>query len=180
MYFIRKFNPEIHHRHSVRLLRWDYSKPGFYFITINSRGQHNMLFGDIIAGDMVLNVFGTIVQDEWIRTSAIRPFVELDDFIVMPDHFHGIIRLLPHNPVGAISQIAPTGARPHGPQRGSIGAIVAQFKMQTTKRINNLTGRRGGSVWQRSFYDRIIWGLDDLARVRKYIRDNPQTSIIPE
>ncbi|NQV03577.1 MAG: transposase, partial [Bacteroidia bacterium] len=108
MYFIRKFDPEIHHRKSIRLRGWDYTRPGLYFITINTQGIDNILFGENISGKLVLNEFGEIVQNEWLKTPSIRPYVELDEFIVMPDHFHGIVKLLSRESVGATCQVAPT------------------------------------------------------------------------
>jgi len=204
MFYIKKFNPEIHHRKSIRLHGWDYTKPGMYFITLATQGVDNILFGEILSGKIVLNEYGNIVEDEWRMTAIIRPNVELDEFVVMPDHFHGIIKLSQQvQLVGATCQVAPTSTnqvaptstnqvaptsanqvapteRPSGPKPGSVGAIIAQFKMQTTKRINKITGTYGGTIWQRNFYERIIWNCDDLTRIRKYIRNNPQTSPGPK
>lgn len=86
----KKFDPAIHHRRSIRLKGYDYTSPGLYFITLNT--FHRLpLFGRIEKGTMKLNEFGVILREEWLLTEQIRPFIWLDAFIVMPDHFHGII-----------------------------------------------------------------------------------------
>ena len=81
-----------HHRKSIRLADYDYSAEGGYYITIVTQGRVN-LFGEIIDGAMQLNEFGKIVWEEWFRTAELRPNVELaeDEFVVMPNHVHGII-----------------------------------------------------------------------------------------
>src|SRR3712207_6693183 len=79
-----------HRRRSVRLQHYDYAQPGAYFVTICTHNRE-ALFGQITDGMMVLNEAGRLVEDEWLNTAAIRPGVELDAFIVMPDHLHGIV-----------------------------------------------------------------------------------------
>jgi len=85
-----KYNPQIHNRRSVRLKEYDYSQEGLYFITIccNDRA---CLFGEIINGEMILNANGIIAYNEWLKTNEIRSNVELDVFVIMPNHMHGII-----------------------------------------------------------------------------------------
>lgn len=121
--------------------------------------------------------YKTIVHDEWYRTATVRPFVHLDEFICMPNHIHGIVILV--EPVGAkrclaldkraTHRVAPTGDM----HSNSLGAIIGQFKSVTTKRINQLRGRTGLSVWQRNYYEHIIRNEDELSRIRQYIGDNP-------
>jgi putative transposase len=81
-----------HHRRSIRLKGYDYSLTGVYFVTICSQNR-DCLFGDIQNGKMVLNNTGRIVFDEWMKTPLLRPNVELDEFVVMPNHVHGIIMI---------------------------------------------------------------------------------------
>lgn len=186
-YILKQFDPAIHHRQSIRRKGFDYCRPGLYFITMRTQ-TFQCLFGEIRSGIMHLNEFGKIVADEWLKTSLIRPYIQLDAYVVMPDHFHGIIVIKPHeidSLVGATRRVAPAGrphaGRPNGPPPGSIGAIVGQFKMQTTKQINILrygtTGhfprRIGDGVWQRNYYDRIIHDEVALRRIREYIINNP-------
>ena len=92
-----KYDPVKHHRRSIRLKGYDYSQAGYYFVTICCY-QRQCLFGKIIDGVMQLNRYGAMVQDEWLKSSVIRVEIKLDEYIVMPNHFHGIVII---NPVGA-------------------------------------------------------------------------------
>jgi REP element-mobilizing transposase RayT len=85
-----KFDPRIHHRQSIRLQGFDYSSAGAYFVTIVARGRE-CLFGEVVDGDVKLNRFGEIVQWEWLELPKRLQFVELGAFVVMPNHFHGIL-----------------------------------------------------------------------------------------
>ena len=188
------FDPARHHRQSTRYKGFDYGSQGFYFITMRTHA-FKCLFGEIRNGIMYLNEYGEIVADEWLKAPLIRPYIQLDAFVVMPDHFHGIIGIKPPlvgaTSGGATCQVAPTQVaptqvaptkHPNGPPPGSIGAILGQFKMQTTKRINALrinpadqgtpkiTDKR---VWQRNYYDRIIRDEVALQCIRAYIINNP-------
>jgi putative transposase len=94
-----KFNPDIHHRRSVRLKGYDYSQEGLYFVTICTQNRE-CLFGDIANGKMQLNPMGEIAHAEWIKTEQMRPNIQLHESIVMPNHIHGIIQIT-HPVVGA-------------------------------------------------------------------------------
>ncbi len=97
-----KYDPNKHHRRSIRLKGYDYSSAGAYFITICAY-QRACLFGEIVDGMMQLNEFGQIVADEWLKSSEIRREIALDEWVVMPNHIHGIVFIQPvesHNPVG--------------------------------------------------------------------------------
>ncbi len=85
-----KYNPTIHNRRSIRLKNYDYSNGGAYFITICCKARA-CLFGEIVHGEMKLNANGRIAYDEWLHTTKIRMNVELDVFVIMPNHIHGII-----------------------------------------------------------------------------------------
>jgi REP element-mobilizing transposase RayT len=85
-----KYNPQIHHRRSIRLKGYDYASEGIYFVTICTLDK-KCLFGEVIDGEMRLNELGKIVRDEWMRTPEIRPDVALDRMVVMPNHLHGIV-----------------------------------------------------------------------------------------
>ena len=93
-----------HHRRSIRLPGYDYSQPGAYFVTICVE-QRQCLFGDIVDGRMVLNQYGVIVADEWQKSSVIRQEIELDVWVVMPNHFHGIV-IITNDSVGANGEAA--------------------------------------------------------------------------
>ena len=87
-----KYNRQIHHRRSIRLKEYDYGQPGAYFITICTHNKQ-CWFGEIHNSRMSLNQFGKIVTQEWLRTAEIRPEVVLDEWIIMPNHLHGIIAI---------------------------------------------------------------------------------------
>jgi putative transposase len=166
------YDSSIHHRQSIRLKGYDYCQPGFYFITMNTY-HWKKLFGRICHGTMVLNEFGKIIEEEWKKAAIVRTNVSIDTFQVMPDHFHGIIEITPGTPVGVKRRFTPSGAAP-----GSVGAIVSQFKMQTTKRIKALYRKAGepppARIWQRDYYDQIIWNDLYLQNIRRYIMNNPK------
>ena len=84
------YDPNIHHRRSIRLEGYDYSQEGLYFVTICTENKH-CLFGNITDGEMVLNEMGTIAYNAWLETPLIRKNIGLDVFVVMPNHIHGII-----------------------------------------------------------------------------------------
>jgi REP element-mobilizing transposase RayT len=95
-----KFNPDIHHRRSIRLKGYDYSQEGLYFVTICTQNRE-CLFGEITNGEMQLNPMGEIAQAEWIKTGQMRPNIQLHESIIMPNHIHGIIQITHPDPVGA-------------------------------------------------------------------------------
>lgn len=165
-----KFDPKIHHRRSIRLKGYDYSQSGAYFVTLVT-WQREMLLGEIVDGEMVLNDFGKIVRDEWEQTAIVRPNVELGKYIVMPNRFHGILVFVDDgNVVGATRRVAPTKTTL---QSGSLGAVMGQFKSIVTKRINRLRGVEGIPVWQRNYHEQIIRNESEMDRVTRYIESNP-------
>ena len=182
-----QFDPQKHHRRSIRLKGYDYSKEGFYFITICCEDKAK-IFGEIIDGKMILNEFGQIANEEWLNTANIRKNCKLHAHIIMPDHIHGIIEILfsenPNNQIGAFKSPSHT-----------IGAFIRGFKIATIKRIKEfiLLGSVTGElqfaptefartdiiknlnykIWQRNYYEIII--RDELAylNIARYIRNNP-------
>jgi putative transposase len=174
-----KYNPLVHHRRSIRFRGYDYAQPGEYFVTFCTFGRER-LFGEIKNGEMRLSYIGEIVQAEWLRTPTIRPNVELDEFVVMPDHFHGIIILHAErngehgqsSNCGGELQFAPTMTPFRSPSK-TIGAIIRGFKAAATKRTNELRRTSGLPLWQRNYYEHIIRDQMELDRIREYIRLNP-------
>ncbi len=165
-----------HHRRSIRLKSYDYAQPGTYFVTVCTHRLGN-LFGEVVDGKMILNVMGRIVEEEWRKTPKIRPYVKLDEYVIMPNHLHGIVMIVDDHPnVGATGPVAPTEnlGRPKGPQPGSLGAIIGQFKPAVTKRINRMRDTPGQSVWQRNYYEHIIRDERSLHRIQQYVDNNPQ------
>jgi REP element-mobilizing transposase RayT len=174
-----KFDPNIHHRKSIRLRGYDYSQAGAYFVTIVTF-QRAGLFGEIINGEMVLNETGKIIQKWWDDIPIHFPGVETGAFVIMPNHVHGIIIL--HDRRGAVPAPFVSGGENQGgnvlndkEQGGeTLGQIVAYFKYQSTKEINALTG--AGVVtklWQRNYYERIIRNDREMDAIWRYIENNP-------
>jgi len=163
--------PFKHNRRSIRLPNYNYASDGAYFVTICAHDR-NCLFGEIANGQMDLNKNGEIVQTEWIQSAEIRAEIKLDLFVVMPNHFHGIVFLRGDGDFRRGDRpVAPTTK--HGPQPKSIGALIAGFKSAVTKRINESRQTPGAIVWQRNYYEHITSNDDDLNRIREYIINNP-------
>jgi len=174
------YDPEKHHRHTVRLPEYDYRQAGAYFITLCAY-QRESLFGEIVDDEMHLNECGYIVTDEWIATAMIRPGVLLDEFIVMPNHFHAIV-FLPtmadandNDIVGAHSRAPSAEGTNLSRTPKSLGALVAGFKSTVTKQINALRMTPRISVWQRNYYEHIVRDENALQRICEYIASNPVT-----
>lgn len=160
-------NHEKYNRRSIRLRDYDYSQEGAYFVTICTY-QQELLFGTIIGDKLYPNAYGLIVTEEWKQTANIRKNVKLDDFVVMPNHFHGIILI---NSRGVL-QYAPTYTILRSPSQ-TVGAIIRGFKSAVTKRIKVILGTRDIFIWQRNYYEHVIRNEDELNRIRLYIRNNP-------
>ena len=170
-----KYNPDVHHRRSIRLQEYDYSRAGAYFVTICTKNRE-CLFGDVIGGQMVLNDAGQIVVDEWTKTALIRDEIQLDEWVVMPNHFHGIVIF--STPVGAIheSPLHESPLRMTVTQRRNMALpkLIGRFKMLSAKRINELRQTPGAKLWQRNYYEHIVRNENELNRIRQYIIDNPK------
>jgi len=158
---------EKQHRRLIRLKGYDYAQEGMYFFTICTYDRQ-FLFGNVLTGEMELNEFGHIVAEEWRKSTVIRHEIELDMFIVMPNHLHGIVTMTDRD-VGATGW----SPFPSGPSKRSLGAFVGGFKSVVTTRINQLRGTPGVPVWQRNYYEHIIRDEESLNRIRRYIADNP-------
>lgn len=160
---------------STRLSWWDYADAGSYFVTICTQDKLPW-FGEIVGKTMVLSDVGRIVDDEWKKTAIIRPYVSLDEYVIMPDHFHGIINIGERTPT--IVETPRRGVSTtdklnnHQPKwsPGCLGAIINQFKMICTKRIRETYP---DFTWQPRFHDRRIRNDGERIRIRKYIRLNP-------
>jgi putative transposase len=155
------------------LKTYDYSQAGAYFVTLCAQGK-DCLFGEITDGEMKLNQYGQIVRMEWERSGEIRPTVEIDAFVIMPKHFHGIIVIgrgtLQRAPT---TQHVQTIERFGCPTSNSIPTIVRLFKSTTTKQINEIRGTPRMPVWQRNYYERVIRNEKESNEIRRYIVDNP-------
>ncbi len=170
-----KYDSDAHHRRSTRLPDYDYTQNGVYFVTVCAHGRE-CLFGDVGEDGVVrLNDYGAVVQEEWLRTEIVRAEVELGVFVVMPNHFHGIVVI---HDVGAhgrapLQNPSPTDVKTLQRQPRSLGSLVAGFKSIVTKRINTLRDTPGAVVWQRNYYEHIIRDERDLNQASDYILCNP-------
>jgi putative transposase len=168
-----KFDPQKHHRRSIRLPDYDYSQPGAYFITTVTRGRE-CLFGEIKDGGMRLSAMGQIADEHWRTIPEHFPSAALGAYAIMPNHVHGII-VIDENGLATKSSPA-VGARhasplpPHGVKPKSIGAIVGSFKSAVTKRIGRELNAT--AIWQRNYYEHIIRNDEEYNRIHFYIETN--------
>jgi REP element-mobilizing transposase RayT len=152
---------------SIRLRGFSYQAPGPYFVTlVEVRRQPR--FGKTCGGVVCHTWAGKIVADAWERIGILAPGVLLDAFVVMPDHFHGILTLLPES-----GESPPEASQGLVRPPRSLGSVVAQFKATTTRLINAASSTIGGPVWQHNYYEHIIRGQGELERIRRYIITNP-------
>ncbi len=172
-----KFDPQKHHRRSIRLKGFDYASEGVYFVTIVTQGRE-CLFGEIVEKEMYLSNYGEIVQKWWQEISIHFSNVETGAFVIMPNHVHGNIFItnerrdeviLPHNDPNSNNQGGETPLR-----RPTLGQIIAYFKYQSTKEMN-LVENMGTNTkfWQRNYYEHIIRNDKELQQKNGYILDNP-------
>ena len=172
------YNSIPHRRRSIRLKEYDYSTPWWYYITLCTYERIN-LYGKVINGKMILNESGKIVEEEWLKTKEIRTNVDLDYYVIMPNHLHGIIIIngrgelnSPEEDNTGRIQYAPTNIKIKSPSQ-SLGAIVRGFKSAVTKRLRGLSVNPGLKVWQRNYYEHIIRNDLDLHNIQQYIELNP-------
>ena len=179
----------MHHRRSIRLPDYDYAANGAYFITICTHIKA-YLFGDIVDGVMNMNAWGQIVEEEWQKTGLQRPYIELDAFVVMPNHFHAILiidhasndatrrGMMHHAPAKTLpsqtNHEATSQARQFSkPLPESLGSIVGTFKAAVTRNINRLRTDIS-PIWQRNYYEHIIRDNERYEFIRAYIETNLQ------
>ena len=144
---------------------------GAYFSTICAYWRR-CVFGEILDGTMVLSRWGQIASVQWIRTEQMRAGVTVDEFVVMPNHLHGIVFIDARR--GTLLR-APVGKREAfgKPVSNSVPTIVRGYKATVTKQINELRGMPGLPVWQRNYYEHVIRNEEELGNIRQYICDNP-------
>jgi putative transposase len=167
-------DPERRHRQSIRWQEHDYTAGGTYFVTICT-ADRAYLFGDVLDGEMRVNALGRIVEDEWVRTGVMRPNVEIDVFVVMPNHSHGIVTIRP--PEFRMERGGRQQGACNAPLRrsaGSLGSVIAGIKATSTRRITLETNVDVTRVWQRGYYDRVIRTDEEFQAIAEYIVTNPE------
>jgi putative transposase len=166
-YLGMRYDRPIPGRISYRIPGINYAAPASWFVTICT-DQRRCLFGQVIDGIMHRNPLGDIVHQEWMRTSILRPEIELDEFIVMPNHLHVILHLIHGDPALGAHSGAPLRRTPR-----SLGSIIAGFKSTVSKQINEIRRTPGNTIWQSRYHERMIRTESSLNRIRAYIRNNP-------
>lgn len=185
-----KFDPDKHHRRSIRLKGYDYSQPGGYFVTVVTQGRDS-LFGKVQNGEMILNAAGEMIVKWWGELPNKFPSVSLGTSVVMPNHFHEITRI--NEIAGADLRVCPGDVCPNNndSQQGehidsplrnrpnpSLPQIVQWFKTMTTNEYIRGVKQLGwtpfnGKLWQRNYYEHIIRDHNDWDRIHRYIQSNP-------
>jgi REP element-mobilizing transposase RayT len=162
---------------SARLSGYDYSQNGSYFVTICTKNREHF-FGEIKNGKMNLSEMGEIISEEWENTEKIRKNVELGAWVIMPNHFHGILIIqnddkTVETPRRGVSTDKLQRNPNHKPEwkPGCLGAIINQFKSVCTKKIRTFYPLFG---WQTRFHDHIIRSEKELNRISEYIMYNPE------
>jgi len=176
-----RYESQKHHRRSIRLNGYDYTQAGAYFITICTH-ERACLFGEVVGSEMRLNDAGRMVETVWDELPCFYPGVDIDGFIVMPNHIHGIIVLVGAAPRGRPDDVIddrPDSGQPRGVAPTlSLPDVVHRFKTMTTKRYTDGVKQSGwppfrGRLWQRNYYEHIIRNDESLDRIREYILNNP-------
>ncbi len=180
-----KYDPKIHDRRSIRLKNYDYSDSGLYFVTMCTY-NHVILFGEIKNNNMILNSFGNIVKKYWLKVPERFNNIELMEYVIMPNHIHGIINIT----VGAIHELPLQDKFPEqhrSPEKNELlhqdyikyrrkmllPKMIGWFKMQSAKYINILRKTPGTHVWQRNYYEHIIRSEKSYLKIAEYILNNP-------
>jgi putative transposase len=178
-----EFDPEKHHRRSIRYEGYFYSLPGAYFVTLLSF-RRICMFGEIEDGVVRQKEIGELISNCWRRIPSHFDNTSLDEFVLMPNHLHGIIFIKDSLGQGEAfaddeslqSELNSANASPLrqiGTQPGSLGAIIQNFKSVSTRLVNKEYFEPGMRLWQKNYYERIIRNERELNAIRQYIRDNP-------
>jgi len=189
-----RYDPQKHHRRSIRLKGYDYTSPGAYFVTICAQGRV-CLFGQVVDADMVLNDAGRMVQRIWETIPGRFPTIRFDAYVIMPNHFHAIITITDPNTgddrlddrdnrrgdprgrpgVGADTRPAPTRLETG---RVALGDVVGAFKSITTHEYiigvrNSVWPPFDKRIWQRNYWEHIIRNDAAYQRIKQYVQENP-------
>ena len=182
-------NANLPNRKPLRLEGWDYSSPGWYFVTICVQDMRSV-FGTVVNGKMLLNTVGQMAHEMWLAVEHYHPEYHLDECVIMPNHVHGLVRLDTARPTGL-----ETGrldglekGRPNGLEKGRPNGLpllpdfVRRFKSTVDVAWRKMAGAgrcacphtmRNGKLWHRNYWDVIVRDEQALSNIRNYIRFNP-------
>jgi putative transposase len=166
-----------------RMPKYDYSSRGCYFVTICVQNKDEGILGKIVDGKTILSNIGEIIKKYWLEIPSHFPWIRLDEFIIMPNHIHGILviqhdvgnanlRSL-HNPIRFKQEIPIRSERfPSDRTKMLLCKVIQNFKAAVTREINKCP-TSDFFIWQKSFYDHIIHNYKELLQIRQYIKENP-------
>lgn len=178
------YDPDKHHRRSIRLKGYDYSQAGAYFVTIVTQDRA-CVFGDVVGDEVRLNDAGRMTAAAWEGLPVRFPTVDVDAFVVMPNHVHGIVLLESARVEAPLVGALPPADGVNAPAGGAttrvaptLGGVIGAFKSVVT--VDYVRGVRAGAwppfrgrLWQRNYYEHVVRGVGDLDRIRRYIAENP-------
>ena len=164
---------ETHHRQSTRLPHYDYSQPGAYFVTLVTCDRA-CLFGEVRDGVVWLSVMGQIVDRAWRAIPEHFPGVVAAEYVVMPNHVHGVVVIQDEN----VNAVCDVGATYMSPLRDinvspTLGVIIGTFKAAVTREIHKIKGYEHLRIWQRNYHERVIRDERDYEELANYIVANP-------
>ena len=180
-----------HHRRSIRLKEYDYSSPGYYFVTLCSSNRE-CVFGEIIDNEVQLYNYGNVISDsiQWLKNNY--SYLDIDISVIMPNHIHFILVIsdarvndsrggMPQNiGRGGSPQIIGKGGSRTAPTSQTVpvkikplGRIIGAFKTVSTKNINAIRNTPGNKIWHRNYYEHVIRNEKELHKIREYIQSNP-------
>ncbi len=195
------YDPDKHHRRSIRMRGYDYAQEGVYFVTVCAQDRQ-CLFGEIVDGEIRLNDAGRMIERWWFELNHKFPTVETDEFVVMPNHFHGIV-VIADVTVGADLCVGPDSEGAHPARQGAhtgaplqgthparpvantgahtgapLPTIIQWFKTMTTNEYVRRIKTLGWipfhrRLWQRNYYEHVVRDEESLNRIRQYMLDNP-------
>ena len=167
------YDPQKHHRRSVRIKGYDYTQPGVYYITICTN-ERQCIFGEVIDGQMRLNLLGHLAHTCWLDIPNHFSRFQLDTFVIMPDHVHGLLAIVDNTPVRTQQRRVATPEQFGQPVRGSIPTAIRSYKSAVTRFIHRFCETTEVPVWQDGFHESIIRDEKTLNCKRQYIINNPQ------
>jgi putative transposase len=166
------YDQALYHRRSIRLPGYDYSQPGAYFVTIVTFNRERR-FGTIKNNEVSLKPQGILVGSALLSLPKKFPFLQLDAWIIMPDHIHAILIILDPGSAGHPADMEANFIIARGTASQSLASLIQSYKSITTRKINSELDTRGSRVWHRNYYEHVIRNENELVKIRDYIENNP-------